>query len=351
MSQYEFDDLLEKYLAGLCSPQEEKVVLEWYKSFINESEIALSSEEKQDIESKIWSNVYATVNREPVTTETPVIPLRPRKLYRLAIAGCAALLVAAGWYWASHRSAVQPRVLFTQEAIPKNYSFFYNEENKNREVTLNDGSIVQLQPGGAVYYPEMFSGKTRDVYLSGNAFFQITHDSTKHFIVHTEEGIVAEVLGTSFYVIHDKKTSKVEVSVVTGKVSVYERKKKNDSIAGLPANSIIITPNQKVTFKPENNQFVTSLVDDPKPVISATNGVPPARFIFEETSLDDVLATLEGTYAITIETDNQHFSNCHFTGDITKQNLYEKLDIICESIQASYEVKGTTIYIKGKGCN
>jgi len=199
-----------------------------------------------------------------------------------------------------------------------------------------------------VYYPSVFSGHTRDVYLSGNAFFQIAHDTSKHFIVHTSEGVLAEVLGTSFYVNHDKQHHKVEVSVVTGRVSVYERKKKNDTLFAASAASIIITPNQKVTFKPENNQFTTSLVDDPKPVVTTDK---PDTFAFEESSLSDVLKALENTYAITITTDNQHFNHCRFTGNITKQNLYEKLDIICQSIQASYEIRGTTIYIKGKGCN
>lgn len=344
MSQYEFDDLLEKYLSGQYTPQEEKLVLAWYRSFIDESEIAISEEEKQRIERKIWSDISVTVGGE-----TPVVKMWPRRLFRFAAAGCLLLVCAGGWYWMSHRSAAAPRENFTQEPIPGGYVSVYNQEEGNREVALSDGSSVRLEPGSVVYYPPVFKGKTRDVYLSGNAFFEIAHDANRHFIVHTSEGILAEVLGTSFYVSHDKKNHKIEVSVVTGKVSVYERKKKkNDSLVAVPANSIIITPNQKVSFKPENNQFTTSLVEDPKPVVTAEQQAP---FVFEDTSLKIVLAALERTYAITISTDHQHFDQCHFTGDITKQNLYEKLDIICQSIQASYEVKGTTIYIKGKGCN
>lgn len=344
MSQYEFDDLLEKYLSGQCTPAEEKLVLAWYRSFIDESEIALSAEEKQRIESRIWSNIATNV-----TIETPVVSMWPRRIARMAMAGC--LLLAAGgvWYWMSHRTvAAVPAVVFTQEAVPGGYASMYNQEDTDREISLSDGSHIRLEPGSVVYYPPVFSGHTRDVYLSGNAFFQIAHDASKHFIVHTSEGVLAEVLGTSFYVNHDKKNHKIEVAVVTGRVSVYERKKKNDTLYSASAGSIIITPNQKVTFKPENNQFTTSLVDDPKPVVVMDK---PVTFAFEDSSLKDVLTALENTYAITIETDNAHFSHCRFTGDITKQNLYEKLDIICQSIQASYEVRGTTIYIKGKGCN
>ena len=343
MSQYEFDDLLEKYLSGQCTPAEEKLVLAWYKSFIEESEIALSAEEKQRIESKIWLNVAATVSHE-----TPVVHMWPRRIARMAVAGCLLLAVAGGWYWREHRVAAADKVLFNVEPVPGGYVFVNNTGETDREVALSDGSNIRLEPGSVVYYPPVFGGYTRDVYLSGNAFFQIAHDTSKHFIVHTSEGVLAEVLGTSFYVSHDKQHHKVEVSVVTGRVSVYERKKKNDSLFTASAGSIIITPNQKVSFKPENSQFTTSLVDDPKPVVTVEN---PSSFAFEESSLEEVLKALENTYGITIETDHQHFGHCQFTGDITKQNLYEKLDIICQSIQASYEVRGTTIYIKGKGCN
>ncbi len=346
MSQYEFDDLLEKYLSGKCTPQEEKLVLAWYRSFIDESEIEISAEEKQRIESRIWSNVTATVNNaEP---ETPVVRMRPRLIARLAAAGCFVLVAAGAWYWLSQRPAATPKDLFTQEPIPGGYVSVFNETESNREVALSDGSEVKLEPGSIIYYPVAFSGHTRDVYLSGNAFFEIAHDAGKHFIVHTSEGVLAEVLGTSFYVSHDKASHKVEVAVITGKVSVYERKKKRDTLFTASSNSIIITPNQKVTYKTENSQFTTSLVDDPKPV-TAPEKQPV--FAYEDASLQEVLKALEETYAINIETDNTRFSHCHFTGDITKQDLYEKLDIICQSIQASYEVKGTTIYIKGKGCN
>ncbi|MEC5146435.1 FecR domain-containing protein [Chitinophaga sp. 212800010-3] len=338
MSQYEFDDLLEKYLLGRCTPQEEKLVLAWYRSFIEESEISISDEEKQQIESRIWANVAATAAQE----EAPVVKMRPVRIYRLALAGCLAVVAALGAYWLVRRGAAPRKEMFTEEQVPAEYVYEYNESDKNQHVALADGSIVTLEPGSQVYYPPVFRKNTRDVFLSGNAFFEVAPDASRHFIVHTSEGVLAEVLGTSFQVSHDKEHHKVEVAVVTGKVSVYEHRKK-DTAAFIPsAGGIIITPNQKVTYKTENNQFTTSLVDDPKPVEVART----VSFAYEEAPLEDVLHALEETYAITIETDNEQLRKRHFTGDITKQNLYGKLDIICQSIQASYEVKGTTIYIK-----
>ncbi|MFY0254125.1 FecR family protein [Chitinophaga sp. 30R24] len=351
MSQYEFDDLLEKYLRRQCSPQEEQLVLAWYRSFIGESEVTLSQEEKQRIEHKIWASVSATVMKEGERGKaqaTKVVKMPSRRWYRWAVAGSLLLVAVAGWYLRLYRHTGFHPEQFTGEQVPEGYLFASSSENGWQEVAMSDGSHIRLDPGSVVWYPAVFKGKTRDVYLSGDAFFEVAHDTSRHFIVHTNEGMLAEVLGTSFYISHDQQSHKIEVAVVTGRVSVYERKKKQDTLFALPANGIIITPNQKVTFKSENNQFTTSLVDDPTPVITAEQ---PASFAFEDAPLPEVLKALEKTYAITIETDDQHFSHCHFTGDLTRQHLYDKLDIICQSIQASYEVRGTTIYIKGKGCN
>ena len=348
MSQFEFDALLQKYLSGECTPEEEAIVLEGYRAFIRSSGIDISATEKQNIERRIWSGIRGTITGA-AEDAAPVRPMR-RRIARFAAAASVALLAMAGLYWLALRPAAREPRLFTEVSIPGHYELMENKTEDTQLVRLADGSSVQVQPGGALYYPAKFSGATRDVYLSGNAFFQVAPDAGRHFMVHTDEGMIAEVLGTSFYVRHDEVTRKVEVAVVTGRVSVYERRRKGEAQAALPENSIIITPNQQVTFKAENNQFVTSLVEDPRPV--ATPAAPQEhRYVFEDEPLGNVLQRLEETYGIRISTNSEHFNNCHFTGDITKQNLYGKLDIICKSVQASYEVKGTSIYLNGTGCN
>ncbi|MES1249646.1 MAG: FecR domain-containing protein [Chitinophaga rupis] len=350
MSQHEFDLILQKYLDGKCTSEEEKIVLTWYDTFIADSEITLSAEEKTMLEQKIWADIEPVVlsirGRRPA-----VIRLLSNGWFRGAAAACIVLAVLAGGYLYFNRPVVPAVEAFSHVSIPAGYSIAYNEADTNRQVMLSDGSQVELQPRTALYYPAGFTGTTRDVYLAGNAFFRIAHDSSRHFIVHTDEGLLAEVLGTSFYVLHDKATNKVEVSVVTGKVSVYEEKGSGAARSVVETRRIILTPNQKVSYKPLNNQFVTSLVEEPKPVEPTSGKGHEVSFVFEEAPLSEVLKVLETTYGITIQTENDQLDNCHFTGDLMKQGLYGKLDIICQSTQSSYEVKGTAIYIRGKGCN
>ncbi|HVU55392.1 MAG TPA: FecR family protein [Puia sp.] len=347
MSQPEFDHILRKYLDGNCTQEEEKIILEWYETFISESEIALSDHEKLEIRQKIWANVRPGLfdhgHQRPAA-----IPLFKRSWRQIAVAASLILVVAAG-YWYFHPSAAPTVQDFSRDKIPEGYIATSNPDNSIRTIDLADGSKVELQPQSVLHYPKQFTGPTRNVYLTGNAFFQVAHDAARHFMVHTEEGLLAEVLGTSFYVLHDKAGKKVEVAVVTGKVSVYEEK---EAVKTSPeTNRIILTPNQKVSYKPLNNQFVTSLVEEPKPIEQNTVTTPGTSFVFEEAPLSKVLTDLQTSYGITIQTENDQIGNCHFSGDISRQSLYDKLDVICKSIQSSYEVRGTVIYIRGKGCN
>ncbi|MGF7232127.1 FecR family protein [Arachidicoccus sp.] len=356
MGQFEFDEILKKYLAGKASPEEEKLIFRWYKSFISESKIEISTQEKKAIEAKIWGKLKDKMSRNPKIIRRASKPIIYRLWFKY-VAACLFLLIALKglWVYRNTTRSVIAAEAFTHIQVPPTYQFVFNNKNGDIPVKLADGSTVELQPQSTLYYPPKFTGTTRNVYLTGNAFFKITHDPAHHFIVHTDEGLLAEVLGTSFYVLHYKnhdKVNRVEVNVVTGKVYVYKQEK---TIAAKKSSSkkILLTPNQQAKFSPQNHQFVISLVDNPKPIQGDEEYVAPpeAAFTYKDAPLSKILNDIGGTYGISIKVDNSKLNDSHFTGDISGQSLYDKLNIVCEATQSSYEVKGTTIYIKGEGGN
>lgn len=356
MSQLEFDEILDKYLAGKASPEEEKLVLRWYESFINESEIEISVQAKEALEAKIWGKLKNEIGEDQDNTSGRHKPLVYRLWFRYA-AACVVLLIATAGFWTYHNAQKTniPAKTFTHQQIPSAYKSVVNNKSSNISVKLADASVVELQPGSRLYYPANFGGATRNVYLTGNAFFNVTHDPAHPFIVHTNEKLVTEVLGTSFYILHYKNHSKVEqveVNVVTGKVYVY-KEEKTVSPNKSSSKKILLTPNQRVKFSPKNSQFVISLVDNPQPVRSDEEYVvpSPAAFTYTDAPLSKIVGDMAKTYGINIKIDNPRLNNCHFTGDISRKPLYDKLDIICQATQSSYEVRGTTIDIKGEGCN
>lgn len=340
MSQHDFDKLLDKYLSGKCSSAEEQMVLEWYQRLIEESSLQLSDVQKQAIEQKIWADVSISVQDVSEQAEKgKVVSLPARKWYRVAIAACFILLVGLGIYWFGLKDSQQD-VSITL-SIPEHYVQQVNKESVDQNLLLSDGSTVSLQPGSSVYYPEAFEGNTRDVYLKGNAFFSVAHNPAQHFIVHTENGLLTEVLGTSFS-IRQQQNEKVEVAVVTGRVLVYENKENSRE------KGVVVMPNQKAVYNTTSNELTTTLVEAPKPKQEAL--LPAASFVFSETPVGQVLEKLQNIYGIAITVENRNINKCHFTGDISKQSFYEQLDIICQSIQATYEIKGAGVFVKGNGC-
>ncbi|MEJ7678206.1 MAG: DUF4974 domain-containing protein [Segetibacter sp.] len=143
--------------------------------------------------------------------------------------------------------------------------------------------------------------------------------------------------------------------VKTGKVQVYENEK---LLKGNEQNNaVIITPNQKAIYKEKNRLFQTTLADSPQPIVANeaintdSNPIDKEPFIYEQEKLSDIFQHLTKRYGIDIVVENDNINNCLFTGDISDNNLYNKLKIICLTTNASYEINGTAILVKGKGCN
>lgn len=219
-------------------------------------------------------------------------------------------------------------------------------------VKLADGSIVTLSPKSTLHYAKEFTGDKREVYLEGEAFFEVAKNQQQPFLVYCNT-IVTRVLGTSFNINTSRETGDIEVSVHTGKVQVYENK---NLTGGKPAGvAVIVTPNQKAIYKKDSHIFETSLVGQPQPIENETAGYNGNKkhpdFIFEQEKLLNVFEQIEKTYGIEIVPENTAINDCIFTGDVSANDLYTKLKIICLTVNASYEINGTRILIKGKGCN
>ena len=235
-----------------------------------------------------------------------------------------------------------------------------NENNTNRSliVQLEDGTAVKLQPGATLTWPAHFLNDKREVYLEGEAFFEVSKNAKRPFYVYNNN-LVTHVLGTSFNVKIDKQKKEVEVSVRTGRVEVSERVTISAaSNAPVKSNGVVLTPNQRVIYKEETQSFEATLVDTPLPVAPETtkpnvavSGNRNSMGLFTEARMSEILKYLENTYGIAIEVESENINNCHFSGDISDINLFSKLDFLCKAIGASYEIKGTKIIIRGKGCD
>jgi transmembrane sensor len=341
--------LLARYEANTCTPTECQLVEQWYDLLGEPIEIPLSEERWLMMEQKLWRQVQPQTLETGVDIEPFVRPLW-RKVVPVICGIAAAIAIVIGLNW---HQKLAPKWFGQQSLIDKveetGWAQFVNDTGKPKEVKLPDGSIVVLSPRAQLAVHKAFNKKTRDVRLLGEASFNVHRDPSRPFLVYSGD-IITKVLGTTFQVRAGDLGQPIQVTVQSGKVTVYRQGAK-DLTNVSPNRGVILTPNQKATYFPDNEQFVTSITEDPQPIVTAvTEKAASTSLIFEDTPIGEVIHQLEVIYGTEIELEQESLSHCPFTGNLTHQALYTKLELLCGTINGSYEVRGTKILIAGKGC-
>ncbi|GGM88537.1 iron dicitrate transporter FecR [Dyadobacter beijingensis] len=329
MTPYSYDKLIEKYIAGETSADEDQ----WMEQYLrdnpaDDSEVLLS--EKEEIGQRIRLKLLANTTRKPLKIG-----------WWAAVAASVALLAGVFLHELPKESIYLPAFSAIWESADEGFAVS-NTSHKPQRLTLEDGSVVILQPNSRISYPEHFGERKRMVYLHGEAFFQVKRDVTKPFIVSTGN-LATQVLGTSFNVRSYDGARSVEVQVATGRVSVYE----TSDIHSSSKNGFILTPNQKVVFDRDSRKMELGIVKNPAVVKPIEAG---KRFEFAEIPAADVLAMLEKTYGIDIVVEGDVLRNCLFTGDLNDLPMFDQLDLICKAVNVAYERRGASLFISGEGC-
>jgi transmembrane sensor len=214
-----------------------------------------------------------------------------------------------------------------------------NKGTKTKFLQLSDGSSVILKPGSVIKLPRFFEAGKREVFLSGEAFFEISKNPNRPFIVYTDN-ITTKVLGTSFYVKANSKQAESSVIVSTGKVAVsanLKSRKENSK------KDITLLPNQAGVFDNSKSELVKKDLDEPQ---ALSHQVSKGLFSFKETSLNKVIQVLKDAYGVEIIYDQKTLARYPLTASLSTLSLTEKLDVICKALGADYLVKDGQIIIR-----
>jgi transmembrane sensor len=332
MTHHEFDKLSDKYLAGNCTPEEIAMLKKWSEEHYHHSDatgVFQQAREEETTGQRIWEHIAQDAFEAP-----RVRRLAPTTWAWMGVA--ASLLVLVLFFTAKNRGGEEQRDLIVKGIETKNIG------HSKHQVTLPDGSIVVLEENASIITEENYGVHRRSVYLTGEAFFDIKRNPKVPFLVHSGE-LVTEVLGTSFRIKPQNRDRMIEVSVKSGRVSVYSTGPQR----GKKRNGVIITPNQKILYDVQSKTIVQDIVDSPQLV----KGHPPASdFRFEEATVQKVISVLKDAFGVEIEVANPALSQCAFTGDLNGLDLYRQLDMVCAVIGAEYEVRGVTVFLNGPGC-
>lgn len=279
------------------------------------------------------------------TESHPTVPFHQRTWWRIA---ASVLLMVGLGYCIFNRQLSGPESLLAKVVhSPLLETEMENTGKAPQEYRLSDGTTVTLYKDSRLRLSSDFGESKREVYLTGEAFFNVFKDPDKPFLVYTG-GVVTKVLGTSFKISSYQADANVSIAVRTGKVTVFKQNKSSGkgSLSKL-SDEIILTPNQQAIYIKSEELLVKTIVE--KPVI-LSNPQASQSFTFTETPLTEVFASFEKAYGVNIVFDEEVFRHCNLTATLTNEPLFQKLDLICETIQAHYKVADGQVIMYGKKC-
>jgi transmembrane sensor len=270
---------------------------------------------------------------------------------KLAAAFIAVAVFIAGFYLLFEGSSESGDKSFpaSLRAATEDFVEEVNTGEGTIRIHLADCTVVYLEKNSRLRYKEAYAGApSRDVFLTGKAFFKVAKNPRQPFLVHTNE-VVTKVLGTSFSVEAFNNQKNITVAVTSGKVSVFSPKKVNVASDDVKSevDGVVLLPNQQVVYQRDQESFEKTLIETPAVLLPT---LTTSSFNFENTALPEVFHVLEDAYGVEIIFDEKAMKTCFITAPLGSEPLFEKLRIICRTIGANYEIIDTKVVINSSGC-
>lgn len=333
-------DLIAKYLSGNCTDIEEDKIklwlssnienLEYFNSFKavweaggqnstewNENEAWTKMEERRRIYGGEYSSALG-IKYFLKRDEMKAHAAKSSYHYAVRIAAVILIILTAILVYSS---------LNTTPQVTLNES--YAKRGEIKKVTLSDGSIVTLNSTSRLRYSSVFNG-TREVFLEGEAFFDVAHDSKRPFIVHLNNAEV-KVLGTRFNVKGWDGESKYQVVVETGKVSFST----NDNNG---RSEVVLTKNQ---------MSVMETGAAPSSPISVDARIQTAwisgQLLFNKTTLREVISLLEKKYDVSITVADKSNMSLLLTASFKGESIETIIETIGRALDLNYTIKDNKV--------
>lgn len=246
--------------------------------------------------------------------------------------------IATGWRWVAVAASVALLIvstLFVVHLQPKEMVWYETiaVSDAKTKVVLPDSSAVWLNANAYLRYPRSFDEKIRKVDVSGEVFFQVRKDK-KPFIVDLGK-LHIKVLGTSFNVVTDAQNDAIIVTLLEGKIALYDKDHPKET-------ERILTPNnQAIYYTSEGNIHILPV--RPESITSWVTG----QFRFENTTLAEIVTELERAFHVKIHIENEAMRQKTFNAVFEdKETLDEILSILQISARYTIEKNRGEIYLR-----
>ncbi|SDS46659.1 FecR family protein [Mucilaginibacter mallensis] len=328
-------DILEKYFKGDCNENEIAEINSWYNSFEHDED---DISDLPDLEKELFKDLMLNNIRENIkkTEADNVINLKRTKFYRslLYFISSAAAILLIAFFLKSKMPRISP-VEDKEELVINNMT------NTIHKMVLSDGSKVWLSPNSQLTYLKVFDKHSRQVALSGEAFFEVTKDHSRPFSIYSGK-ITTKVWGTSFR-IRSYKNDIPKVDVVTGKVSVsiYKVNRATTDLSSPvqtnPVQEVMLTPNQEAIYDTKLNTLKknTEIKDTTINIWKKTN------VSFDNTPMADVFKVLNKKFKVHIWSADKKINADYLNADFTDESLPAIMEMLKNTMNVNYAINGS----------
>lgn len=319
------DELLVKYLLEEANEAEQQQVNAWItasvenKKYYDHFSLVWEKSKKHAVTSTVdtdtaWQKFQQRVQQNEASS-AKIIEMPRRQMGWMRIAAMLVVLLGSAW------------MLYNIMGIGKPEMIAIHSEDKVLIDTLPDGSIVTLNKNSSLSYPASFKGNSRDIALTGEAFFDVTPDKSKPFIISVND-VKVRVVGTTFNVKHtDERT---EVVVETG---IVEVSKKDKGIKVMPKEKAVVLKDKAMPVKENSTDELY-------------NYYRTREFVCNGTPLWRLVDVLNEVYNADIVIEKEQLKNLPLTTTFHNETLDSILSVVGETFNIKVERNGNRIILK-----
>jgi ferric-dicitrate binding protein FerR (iron transport regulator) len=350
MNTYPEKQLLINYLLGICTPKEHQFVEAWLEEDPAHAKhlIRLSMKmrgtttvpiHKERLKSRLLHKIKAEQSKSKshlshnrqFNTTIPRSQHSSQWLIR-AVAVVAVVIIAAVLTIRYEKSVIP-----VQQTVASNELHRTLSNGQTSTFRFSDGSVITLNGGSTLKYPAHFKKNEREVFLEGEAFFDIARDESRPFIVHTSNATI-QVLGTSFNIKAYKNEPEMNVAVVRGKVSVTSKDAQGDV-----ASSTILEKDQWATYQ-KSGSLSEKGTGDVWEYVAWKEQV----LVFNDKPFSEVARTLERWYGVQIDIEDEELKSVELKGEHKNVSLEQVLQSIQFVLGIDFTINDQIVRIKKK---
>lgn len=333
-------ELAKKFFEDNCSPAEAVKVLEWlqtpkgqeYLQKEMDKDIEMVQDEKflpflpEETSNQIWDRINKKIERRKAGRRH--VYSRKRKMvseWHIA-AIILMLFITSGFY------AYYNKYLDQKQEIKKEQIFATNEKQL-KNIELSDGTSIQLNSNSEIRISGDYGMPNRNVRLTGEAYFEVTHNDKKPFIVHTPHASVKD-LGTAFNVRALPEKNNVQVAVTQGRVTLWPVKHQENEAAELSEGQYAYLDVQKESIEIDEFGVQNYLVWMKR------------RLKFEKATLQEISRQLERIYDFSFKFSDDALKEVTLTADFESQSVEKAVEVISLTLDIGYIKQGKEIIWK-----